>query len=58
MKETIQHPTKRWEISIIELTNGETKFKVTRRLPEMEVAETKFLSTKEEVEQQIKEWLS
>ena len=48
----------KWEISIIELKkNGETKYKVTRRLPEMSVAETKIFDTKEEALNKIQDWL-
>ena len=50
---------KKWEVSIIELNrNGKTKYKVTRRLPEMSVAETKILDSKEEALRQLQEWLS
>lgn len=47
-----------WEISIIELKkNGETKYKVTRRMPEMHAAETKIFNTKNEALRQMEEWL-
>ena len=50
---------KKWEISIIELKrNDKTKYKVTRRLPEMSVAETKVFDSKEDALSQIQEWLS
>ena len=49
----------KWEVSIIELKkNGKTKYKVTRRMPEMHVAETKMFDTKEEALKQLEEWLS
>ena len=49
---------KKWEVSIIELKrNGKTKYKVTRRLPEMSVAETKIFDSKEEAIKQLQEWL-
>lgn len=49
---------KNWEVSIIELKqNGKTKYKVTKRLPSMSVAETKFLDSKEEAKKQFDEWL-
>jgi len=42
-----KHPTKKWEVSIIEFENHKgKKFKVTRRLPEMLVAETKIFKVK------------
>lgn len=53
-----KHLTKKWEVSIIELRNHETRFKVTRRIPELSVAETKVFSSKEEAKKQFDEWLS
>lgn len=53
MKET----TSKWEVSIIELHNGGERFKVTRRLPGLAVAETRLFQTKEEAKRQIDEWL-
>ena len=48
-----------WEVSIIELKkNGKIKYKVTRRLPTMSVAETKMFNSKEEAMKQLQEWLS
>ncbi len=59
MHETIKHPTKKWEVSIIKLEeNGNVQYKVTRRLPEMSVAETKVFSSKEEAKKHFDEWLS
>jgi len=50
--------TKKWEISIIELENHKgRKFKVTRRMPDMVVAETKFFRSKEEAKKQFDDWL-
>ncbi len=55
---TQKHPTKKWEVSLIELTNGkEKKYKVTRKLPEMNVAETKIFLSEKEAEKQYQEWL-
>ncbi|MBI1936117.1 hypothetical protein HYS31_06770 [Candidatus Woesearchaeota archaeon] len=49
----------KWEISIMELKkNGKIKYKVTRRVPEMPVADTKIFDTKEEALKQLEEWLS
>lgn len=49
---------KRWEITIMELTNSiGKKFKVTRRIPELSVAETKIFRTKEEAKEQVERWL-
>lgn len=53
-----KHPTKKWEVSIIELQNHKgKKFKVTRRMPQMSVAETKIFKTKKNAIRQFHEWL-
>ncbi|MBI4980979.1 hypothetical protein HZC30_05490 [Candidatus Woesearchaeota archaeon] len=58
MEPTEKHPYKNWEVSIIEIKeNGKLIYKVTRRLAEMSVAETKIFSTKEEAVLQFREWL-
>ena len=58
MAQVKKHITKKWEVSILELkNNGNKKFKVTRRIPELSVAETKFFKTKEEAKEQFEEWL-
>ena len=58
MAQVKKHITKKWEVSIVELkNNGNKKFKVTRRIPELSVAETKFFKTKEEAKEQFEEWL-
>jgi hypothetical protein len=59
MKKTAKHINKKWEISIIELQNSKgKKYKVTRRLPELGVSETKIFSSKEEAKQLFNEWLN
>lgn len=58
MKEIKKHETKKWEISIMEYENHEgKKYKVTRRLPDMSVAETKIFESKEEAKKQFEDWL-
>ena len=58
MAEIKKHPTNKWEISIMELKdNGNEKFKVTRRLSDFSVAETKFFRSKKEAKEQFDEWL-
>ncbi|MCK4670259.1 MAG: hypothetical protein KAT43_03570 [Nanoarchaeota archaeon] len=53
-----RHPVKKWEISIMELQYPfGKKYKVTRRLPELLVAETKIVATKEEARKLFEEWL-
>jgi hypothetical protein len=55
---TKKHLMKKWEVSIMELQNTiGKKFKVTKRLPEMSVAETKIFRSKEEAKRQFEEWL-
>jgi hypothetical protein len=54
-----KHAHKKWEVSIAELHSSQgTKYKVTRRLSEMNVAETKFFDSKERAKEQFDEWLS
>ena len=58
MDDTKEDLTKKWEISIIELENNKgRKFKVTRRMPDMAVAETKVFRSKEEAKKQFDDWL-
>ena len=53
-----KHPIKRWEVSIIEIENRiGKKYKVTRRIPSMSVAETKVFRSKEDAKKQFEEWL-
>ena len=53
-----KHLTKKWEVSLIELENGlGKKFKVTKRLPELSIAETKIFRTKAKANKQVEEWL-
>ena len=48
----------RWEVSILGLENSIGKrFKVTRRIPEYRVAETKIFASREEAQKQVDEWL-
>ncbi len=58
MPEAKESLTKKWEVSIMELENyiGK-KYKVTRRLADMSVAETKVFRSKEEAKKQFDEWL-
>ncbi len=59
MQQTTQHPRKRWEVSIGEYHSEQgTVYKVTRRIPELSVAETKVFSSKQKAKQQFDEWLS
>jgi|TARA_B100001964_G_C14213048_1_gene591388 hypothetical protein len=47
-----------WEVSIIELENGiGKKYKVTRRMSSLSIAETKVFRSKEQAIKQLEEWL-
>ncbi len=53
-----KHPIKKWEVSIIEIQYGnETKYKVTRRIAEMSVSETKVFDSKIKAKEQFDTWL-
>jgi hypothetical protein len=53
-----KHPYKKWEVSISEYeTPSGSEWKVTRRLAEMSVAETRVFKSKEEAMRQYEEWL-
>lgn len=53
-----KHPITKCEVSFIELIDEEgKKFKVTKRVPELNVAETKIFNSKEEAKKQFEEWL-
>ncbi len=50
--------TKKLEVSIVEFQNDVgKKFKVTRRIPSIAVAETKVFISKEEAKKQFEDWL-
>ncbi len=58
MDETKKHHVKKWEISIMEIENEVgKKYKVTRRMPESSVSETKIFRSKEEARKQFDEGL-
>lgn len=58
MTPTEKHPYLNWEVSIMELPDKEgIKYKVTRRLTELNVAETKVFRSKEEAKSQFEQWL-
>lgn len=49
----------KWEVSIIELKGSKRKrYKVTRRMPQLKVAETKVFISKKKALAQLQEWLS
>jgi len=48
----------KWEVSICELEQGGcVLFKITRRMPALSVAETKFFKSKEDAKKQFRDWL-
>ena len=54
----VKHQIKKWEVSIMEYQDeAGAKYKVTRRIPELSVAETKVFSSKEKAKAQFDEWL-
>ncbi|MEK6939420.1 MAG: hypothetical protein AABX31_01710 [Nanoarchaeota archaeon] len=58
MAETKHHPFKKWEVSIMKIQEGNsTIYKVTRRIAQLSVAETKIFKSKEEAKKQFEAWL-
>jgi len=58
MHKSIKNEITKWEISILEIQNHKgSKFKVTRRLPEMFVAETRIFRNKKKAMNLFYEWL-
>jgi len=56
---TKKHLYKKWEVSVIELkTKTGKKYKVTRRIADLKVSETKFFKTKQKAKGQFEEWLN
>ena len=49
---------KKWEVNIIELKDNGKRYKVTRRIPDMSVSETRIFKSKEKAIKQLEEWLS
>jgi|TARA_B100002003_G_C13653127_1_gene332178 predicted GIY-YIG superfamily endonuclease len=47
----------KWEVTIMEMHDNGKRFKVTRRMHEMNVSETKVFDTKEDAMKQFNEWL-
>ena len=54
----IKHSLKKWEVSMLKMEDEKGfTYKVTRRLPNMSVAETKVFSSLDEAKRQFDEWL-
>jgi len=48
----------KWEITILEIKNHVgKKYKVTRRIPDLSVAETKVFRKKKDAVKQLQDWL-
>lgn len=59
MKKLIKNKFDNWEISLLKFRdNNITKYKVTRRLPELSVAETKIFEDLEEAKNQFESWIN
>jgi hypothetical protein len=55
---TRKHLFKKWEVSLLAFReNGRKRFKVTRRLPDLSVSETRIFTDKKKAEQLFDEWL-
>jgi hypothetical protein len=54
-----KHHAKRWQVTVHEFLDeqGKRVIKVTRRIPELHVSETRFFRSKKKAQQKIKEWL-
>jgi hypothetical protein len=49
----------KWIVSIMEIKDAKGRqYKVTRRIPELNVAETKFFRSKKAAEKKFLEWLN
>lgn len=58
MIKTKKHRIRKLEVSIMELQNHKNKkFKVTRRIPSLFVAETKIFRNKKKALKQFNDWL-
>jgi len=47
----------KWEVTIVELTNSITRYKVTRRYPELSIAETLVFNDKQDAILAVQRWL-
>jgi len=58
MIKTKKHLVKKWEVSFIKLSDGkEKRFKVTRRIPDLSISETRIYKSKKEAKKRFDEWL-
>lgn len=48
----------KWIVSFLRLRKNGYKYKVTRRLPELSLDETRFFRTKKQAEEQRQKWLT
>ena len=48
----------KWEVSFLVLKENGSRYKVIRRIPELDVSETKLFKTRNKAEEQFKEWLN
>ena len=53
-----KHPSRKWIITVIAIRdNKKLKYKLTRRIPELNVAETKIFFSKKKARKQFRQWL-
>jgi hypothetical protein len=59
MKKIVKNRFDDWEISLLVFKDsGTKKYKVTRRLPSMTIAETKIFQSMEEAMTQFEDWIN
>ncbi len=46
----------KWEVSIIELKDNGSQYKVTKRIPDLGISDTKLFSKIEKALEQFREW--
>lgn len=48
----------KWEVTIIELKDNGKNYKVTRRVPDLRISDTKIFEDYEKALEQVREWTS
>lgn len=55
---TRKHAIKKWEVSIVELQDGkDSLFKISQRIPDLSVAETRVFKDKKSAKRLFDKWL-
>jgi hypothetical protein len=47
----------KWIITVMSFRSNGHTYKVTRKIPALSIHETKFFSTKQQAEEQVKAWI-